>query len=71
MKFPNPQALEQGNISQLNQLMEEAQVKYYLDHASRSQKVRYYVQQALFWMLALMMVMLHIGMMMLSITHLI
>ncbi|MCW8875604.1 MAG: DUF484 family protein [Kangiellaceae bacterium] len=30
MKFPNPQALDQGNISQLNQLMEEAQVKNYL-----------------------------------------
>ncbi|TQV88527.1 DUF484 family protein [Aliikangiella coralliicola] len=30
MKFPHPQALEQGNISQLNQLMEEAAVKNYL-----------------------------------------
>jgi uncharacterized protein len=30
MKFPSPQALEEGNISRLNQLMEEAQVKNYL-----------------------------------------
>ncbi|MET1255676.1 DUF484 family protein [Aliikangiella maris] len=30
MKFPNPQALEEDNISRLNQLMEEAQVKNYL-----------------------------------------
>jgi len=30
MKFPNPQALEEGNVSHLNRLMEEAQVKNYL-----------------------------------------
>ena len=30
MKFPNPQALEQGSVSRLNRLMEEAQVKNYL-----------------------------------------
>jgi len=30
MKFPNPQALEEKNLSQLNRLMEEAQVKNYL-----------------------------------------
>ncbi|MGX5200348.1 DUF484 family protein [Aliikangiella sp. IMCC44632] len=30
MKFPHPQALEEGKISRLNQLMEEAQVKNYL-----------------------------------------
>ena len=30
MKFPSPQALEEGKVSRLNQLMEEAQVKNYL-----------------------------------------
>lgn len=30
MKFPSPQALEEGNVSELNRLMEEAQVKNYL-----------------------------------------